>query len=287
MRWLLMLPVVLGPMAAFGQLQPDFEAALLYDDNVPRAQLASDIVHDVAVAARAGVGLSFPAGERGEFGLAADARALRYSRYEGASVFSLGATASYRRKLGLGLTAPRSGAEVSAAWEDSPEPVRVGHRFGAAAFVGKRFGERLEASLTFAYDNREQRESTSVVPGIPGDPFSLQSRTLTARASYAFGERATLIASAAGRNGDVVSSTRRNPQIFAQSAAIAPDPAFGPDYIAYRLTGTTSASFTAGISYELSRRASLEAMLATDATKARGGLDYDRQVFTVSWAYRP
>jgi hypothetical protein len=283
----LLLSLALGPGAALAQWQPDYEASVLYDNNVPRAQLSSDIVHDSAVAARASLGRSFAAGEAGDIGLSLDARALRYARYEGASVLSAGATASYDRKLGLGLTAPRFGAETSIAWEDSPEAVRDGARFGALAFLAKRFDERLHASVSVAYDRREQRDDMPVVAGKAGDPFSLQSRSVTARARYAFGERATFVASAGARSGDVVSSTRRNPQIFGQAAALAPDPAFGPDYVAYRLTGARTASFSAGFSYELSRRASLEALVTADDTRARGDLDYDRRVLSLTWAYRP
>lgn len=286
-RWVLLLSVLLGPAPALGQWQADFEAAALYDGNVPRAQLASDIVHDFAVTGRAGIGRSFPTDQLGDLGVSFDARALRYVRYEGASVLSLGATAGYRRKLGIGLTAPRTGVEATYAWENSPEAVRDGQRIAATAFLGKRFDERLEASIGFTYDRREQRDAAPVVPGIAGDPFSLQSRTAFARGSFAFGEHATFLASAAVRNGDVVSSTRRNAQIFTQSAAIALDPAFGPDYIAYRLTGARTTSFGVGVGYELSRRASLEALFTADDTSARGGLDYDRRTVSVSWAYRP
>ena len=70
------------------------------------------------------------------------------------------------------------------------------------------------------------------------------------------------------------------------SAAIAPDPAFGPDDVAYRLTGARTLSLGAGLAYELSKRASLEAFLSTDDTRARGGLDYDVQRISVSYAYR-
>jgi hypothetical protein len=282
-----MLPVAVAPAGALAQWQADFGASLVYDSNLPQAQLASDIVDDFGVAARAGIARSFSVGDHADLSTGIEAKVLRYATYEGASVISLGASAGYRRKLGLGLTAPRVGVDASLAWEDSPEPVRDGYRFLASAFFSKRFDERLEASVTLAYDRREQRDATSVVPGIPGDPFSLQSRSVTLRGSYAFGERATFIASAGARGGDVVSSTRRNPEIFVESAAIAPDPAFGPDYIAYRLTGARTLSLGAGVAYELSRRSSLEAFLTTHDTRARGGLDYDVQRFSVSYAYHP
>ena len=284
---LLMLAVALAPACAHGQWRPDLGASFLYDDNLSRAQVSADIVSDFAAAARAGIGRAFDAGERGDFTLAFDVSAVRYFRFEGASVASLGVSAGYRRKLGLGLTAPRVSAEAWLAEESSPEAVRDGSRGGASATLSKRFDERLEGSLGFAYEKRVQRHDAPVVPGIAGDPFSLQSRTLLAKGSYALGSRSALLASAAAREGDVVSSTRRNAQIFAESAAIALDPAFGPDYIAYRLSGARTISIGAGIAYDLSRRASLEAAVTAYDTRAHGGLDYSERVVSVSYLYRP
>ena len=286
-RWLLILPVAFGPAAALGQWQTELEGALVYDDNLPRAQNASDIVSDYGAVLRAGIGRTFDAGDHGDFHLSFDGRALRYVNYEGASVASLGGSAGYRRKLGLGLTAPRLAADVTAAVEDSPTAVRDGYRDGALISLGKRFDERLEASLAGAWEQRVQRNAEPVVPGIPGDPFTLQSRSLSARGSYLVANRTALTGSLAGRWGDVVSSTRRNPQIFAQSAAIAPDPAFGADYIAYRLTGASTASFGAGISYDFHRHASIEASVNLDSTRARGGLDYDVHTFALTVVWRP
>ena len=282
-----MLPVVLGPGMALAQWQANVEAALVYDNNLSRAQLPSDIVDDYGAALRAGVARTFDAGEHGDFNLAVDGRVVRYARYEGASVASLGAAAGYRHKLGLGLAAPRLSANLSAAYEDSPEAVRDGYRYGALLSLGKRFDERLEGSLSAAWDKRVQQHVQAVVPGIPGDPFSLESRSLSARGSYLVASRTTLTASVGGRWGDVVSSTRRNPQIFAESSAIAPDPAFGPDYIAYRLSGASTGFFSAGIAYDFHRNASIEASVNLDSTSARGGLDYDVTTFALTLVWRP
>ena len=101
-------------------------------------------MHDFGVAARGGLVRSFALDDRADLSAGIEAKALRDATYEGASVISLGAIAGYRRKLGLGLTAPRVGAEASFAWENSPTAVRDGRRFNASAFLGKRFDERLK-----------------------------------------------------------------------------------------------------------------------------------------------
>ena len=74
--------------------------------------------------------------------------------------------------------------------------------------------------------------------------------------------------------------------LLRESAAIAADPAFGPDYIAYKLTGARTDSYTLGLSWALGVNASVDAALTSERTSARGGLDYDANVYSVSLVYR-
>jgi hypothetical protein len=277
--------VALLPPAAAAQWTFDAQGAWVYDDNLSRAQRDSDIARDHALALRGALGRAFVVAD-GDLVLRAEARAARYDHYLGLDHAALGAGASWRRKLGLGLTAPWLAADAALFEEDFSEPVRDGRRSALSLELGKRFGPRFDASLGAAYDRREQRHDLPLVPGISGKPFSLQGRSLFLRGNLAFGESWLVFAAAAARDGDVVSSTRRNPQIFRESAAIAGDPAFGPDYIAYKLTGARTSAYTLGLSWALGARASLDAAVTTERTSARGGLDYDGNVYSLSLVYR-
>lgn len=283
MRMLLFLLAV--PLNAGAQWTFEAEAARRYDDNLSRAQRQSDIIRDRVWTAHGVLGHAFAVGTA-DLSLQAELRGARHDNYAGVDHRALGAGATWRRKLGLGLTAPWVALEASLLAEDYEARLRDGRRTGAAAILGKRFDERFEASLRAAYDRRAQREEFPTVPGLSGDPFSLQGRSLTLRASYAFSARGLAYASAATRRGDVVSSTRRNPDIFRESAALAPDPAFGPDFIAYRLTGARTTSWSAGLSWALGRRAAVDAAISRDITSARGGLDYDGNVYSLAVVYR-
>jgi hypothetical protein len=106
------------------------------------------------------------------------------------------------------------------------------------------------------------------------------------KGSFALAEPVLLFGAAGVRRGDVVSSTRRNLQIFRESSAIANDPAFGPDFVAYRLTGARTESYSLGVSWALGRRASIDASVGADRTHARGALDYDGNVYAVTLVYR-
>ena len=285
MRTAIALVLAALPAAAVAQWTFDAEAARVYDDNLSRAQRDSDIIRDHALALRGALGRRFVVAD-GDLVLRGEARAARYDDYPGLDHAALGVGAAWRRKLGLGLTAPWLAADAAFFAEDYDEPVRDGSRAALSLELGRRFGPRFDASLTAAYDWREQRDDFATVPGISGRPFSLQGRSLALRGSFAFDERLLAFASVAVRHGDVVSSTRRNRQIFDESAAIADDPAFGPDFIAYKLTGASTSSYTVGLSWALGTKASLDAAVTADRTRAHGGLDYDGNVYSVSLVYR-
>jgi hypothetical protein len=258
----------------------------LHDDNLSRAQLDADKVPDSALRGRAALGRGFELDAAGDARLAGAAGFTSYATSGGASFGWLGAEAGWRRKLGLGLTQPWLALDASAALENAREDVRDAWRGALSASAGKRFSGALEASAGFAYDRREQLDDFAVVPGFGGKPFSIQGRSVFARASYAVGERATLFGSAALRHGDVVSSTRRNFDIFVGSNAIALDPAFGPEFIAYRISGAATTTLSAGLAWELGPRSALEASVTKDDTRARGGLDYGALALGVTFVYR-
>ena len=85
---------------------------------------------------------------------------------------------------------------------------------------------------------------------------------------------------------EVIAGTRRHFAIFNSANAIADDPAFGPDFIAYRLSGARTRSLTGGLSWELARRSAIDVTLTKDDTHVGGGLDYSAVIFAVTLAYR-
>jgi hypothetical protein len=273
--------------SALAQWTPQFEAGFLHDTNLSRAQQPEDRVSDSALVARAAISRSFAAGEDADFNVGADARITAYDKSRGASFAALGVNVGWRKKLGLGLQAPWIALDASIAYENAREDIRDGTRGVVSFSTGRRFGQALQASAGSSYDKRVQREDyAEEAPGYGGKPFSLQGHSLFARADYAVGDRLSVIASAAQRYGDVVSSTRRNFAIFNAANAIADDPAFGDDFIAYRLSGARTRSLTGGLSWELARRATLDATLTKDDTRVGGGLDYGAVIFAVTFVYR-
>lgn len=286
MRMLVGLLAPALPFAVAAQVAFDGQLSYDYDDNRSNAQRAADIVGDRALTGRGALRRLFSLAE-GDGAVGLEAYGAGHDRFSGLDHLGVGLSATWRRKLGLGLAAPWLLLQGRWAQEEYSESVRDGTRTLLSAVLGQRFGERVEAALAAAYDRRRQDEDGALVPGISGRPFSLQGRELTLSASYQVSAPLLVYGSASLRHGDVVSSTRRNPEIFAESAAIAADPAFGPDFIAYRLTGARTRSLGLGLSWALSDRAALDLAVARDVTDARGGLDYDGNVYRLSFVYSP
>lgn len=278
------LLAALLPALAHAQWSPQLEGGITHQTNFSRAQLEQDRIADTAITLGGSAERALPFAA--DLNIGADARLAQYIHSEGASFASAGVSGAWRRKLGLGLNAPWLAARAGAALENARERVRDATRSNASLVAGRRFDERLELAAGFAYDRRVQRDDLAVVPGYGGKPFSLQGRTLFGRAGYALGEQWALLGSAAVRKGDVESSSRRNFTIFSASNAIANDPALGPDFIAYRLSGARTVTLSAGLSWQLGRYAALEGNASRDDTAAGEGLDYVNRIYSVTFVYR-
>jgi hypothetical protein len=263
-----------APSKALPEGTFDAETGVFHDSNLSNAVSASDIVADTALTLAASGGYLFVPGDRNAFALTGDLRAAGFSRFHGMNSVALGGTASWSRKFGLGAFAPWARLSASLADERYGENVRDGQRTSFALHAGERLSERLQLSGGGSFERYRADNATGVVPGISGDAFSLLGRSLFARADYAFDERWTGFAGVTGRNGDVTASTRIGPQIFTYSNAIAPDPAFGSDYFAYRLSGTTTWDFLAGASLALGDSASANLAVTRALTYASGGIEY-------------
>jgi hypothetical protein len=272
------------PFSAYAQWNPHFDAGAAYDSNFSRAQHSQDRIADTALTL--GAAVERPLRTAADLSIGADARLAEYVRSDGASYAAAGVNGAWRGKLGLGPAAPWFSARASAGVENTRETVRDALRYAFSAAGGRRFGELLEAAAGFAYDRRVQRADLPMVPGFGGKPFSLQGRTLFARGSYAAGEKIALLGSAAVRKGDVESSSRRNFTIFSASNAISNDPALGPDFIAYRLSGARTVTVSAGASWQVGRYAALELSALRADTAAGEGLDYVNRIYTLTFVYR-
>ncbi|HEY7904841.1 MAG TPA: hypothetical protein VIH36_15420 [Casimicrobiaceae bacterium] len=259
-------------------------AGIVYDDNLTRAQNQPDIRADTAATATASGGWYIAATGSDGVSLVIDATGEAYARFHGLDSVSVGAGATWRHKFGTGLEVPWASLSLNAAHGAWRDDIRNGNLFDASLEFGKRFGESFDASLGVAYDRRTADHDRPVVPGISGAVFDLSGNSAFVRAAYDITPVLQLGARFGVRRGDVVSTTRINLPIFLASDAIAADPAFGSEFFAYRLRGTTSTA-TVNLSWVLSDRSSLNLAYADSRTKAYDDLDYRNRATTLSLAW--
>jgi hypothetical protein len=247
----------------------DVRAGALYDDNLTRAQKAADERADGAATLAAAAGWFYAASGGDGITLTLEANSEAYARFRGLNLVSIGGSATYRHKFGLGHRGD----------------IRDGDRLEGRLEVGRRLTDSFDASFGVLADRRFARNDRPVVPGISGKVFDLRGQTVFARAAYDITDRLQVGGRAAVRRGDVESTTRQNLAIFLASDAIAADPTFGSDFFAYRLRGTT-ATANATLSWALSERSSLNVSYAVARTSAYDDLNYLSRIGTILLAFR-
>jgi len=262
----------------------DAGAAFVHDDNVSRAQRATDIRSDHALVAHASAGHYVQLTDRTGATLAASMRREQFAHYAGLSHFAVGPSASIRTKLGLGADAPWVRLGASALRLEYDNDVRTGWLFALAAAAGVRVHERVDLRAELRLERRLADRKEQLVTGVSGAAFDLDGAAVVLGADFTL-TRDTLVSAAyTYRKGDVVSSTRRNRDVFVASDAIARDPAFGPDIIAYRLDARSHV-FELGVSQALGSRLSANFGVARSLTYGRGGNDYYGTAVSASLIY--
>lgn len=232
-----------------------------YDDNVPRAISGRDVAGDFSVNAEVAPGTYFQLTDRLGFTLAAPLSGSLFADFDGLNNVSAGLSAALRAKLGLGPEALWIRAAAGASWYDFDHALRDSWRYRAALNAGRWIGTRWQLQIGYAFDRRRATEVEDIPFlvtnfGIPGDAFDGDAHTLSLAATYTITPRLAGVLGYARRMGDVTATTRRDFEVFEYSDAIAADPVFGPDRVAYRVDVDTDV-YTAGLSYALGQRGSL------------------------------
>ena len=264
----------------------DLEAGVSYDSNLPRALEEQDKASDTALTVRLSGGWRGGWGQRSTVSATAFARGAKFARFDGLDMAALGATLSASTKFGLGPFVPWARLSGSAAQESYSESGRNGLRTTAELRVGKRFTEAFELSGGARYDHFRASHTEGRVPGFSGDVWSGTGRSLFARADLAFNDRWLGYAEASLRHGDFVSSTRPDLEVLEYSRAVRRDPAFGPDYVAYRLDGKTRAA-AVGVNRALGAHSSIDFSLARAIARTDYDIEYatSQAFFTYVYSY--
>jgi hypothetical protein len=264
----------------------DLETGVVYEDNLSFASMGRDIKGAAAFTTSAAAGVATYLSDRNAVSLTGDGVGALYEQYSGLDHISLGVTAAFRSKLGLGAAAPWVRVAASGGRLQYRDDVRDGWYYRVAAGIGKRFGERWALRADYAFDGRTADHERVVTPRLPADVFDQQAHTLSARADFQATTALVLFGRYALRLGDVASTTQRNAEIFAASSAVVADPAFGSNTLAYKIDATTHI-LGAGLSLALGARWSLNVGYEHQIGLGDGGIDYHNNVVsgTVLFSY--
>jgi len=279
------------------ELFHEASGGLAWDDNVGRTARSADARSDLVAGMDARVGTRRVTSSQDRLSAAATFRAEQFHRRDDLSEFALGASLGWRRKLGLGLTAPWIGASVEGERITSGSPIRDGWRYGAVLRAGKRLDDvwNLQASLSLDRrdgdeDDQELPANRPTFPGVTpsrrGDVFDLEGASIGVGVEYTLSDRWLALLDYSYRSGDVVSSARPNAQVVAAAEAITRDRALGTGRSAYRLDADTQ-TLRLGLSYALGESSSLEFGWERQASDAEGGLRYDKSIFRMGVLWVP
>ena len=285
-RSALALLAALAVTSARAEWEAGATAGVSYDNNLTRAQDAVDKRAAASVTANANASYFHPFAASDSATFIANAGVEIFDRYSGLANASVGGTATYRHKFGVGPLVPWVSTSVHLAYEGYRESLRTSTFVDARAEAGTRASEELDVSAAVYYERRYDNHGESIVPGISGKVFDLAGQGLDARAGYAMNDALYFDFKAGVRRGDVESTSQRSLQIFLASSAITDDPVWGdPELYAYRLRGTTyTGALTA--SYALSNRSSLDLAYQYAFTRAAQGLEYATNTVSLTFVYR-
>jgi hypothetical protein len=261
------------------------DASVRHDSNVGNAESQSDIAPDSIIGGRLSIFQLFPLGESYSATVGGDLGGESFRRLTGLSNVSVDGIFALRKKWGIGAFAPWARAGISVGRLSYDDSYRDAWDYRATLASGRRLDERWNLWAEYAFERRAARTQEQEVPGLSGDAYSQDSHNLAVNMEYSLSERAFLALGLIGRHGDVVSTASPGPKVFYAAQALAEDPAFGPDFYAYRLTGTTY-GFRVGFNYAPTAHSLLGCGFERFDTHADGGNRYTKSVPEITWDYR-
>lgn len=273
------------PLCALAEPFYGADVRVAHDDNLTLASASADRLGDAYATAAGHIGQFFVLENDDSVSLRAGASASGYARYSLLDSVSIDASAQYRRKLGLGLTAPWIVLRVDASHDDVRDDIRDSDLLLISFETGLRVNERLDVSGGYVHDRRFAENAQPVVPGISGAIYDDEGDSVFARGGYTITPSVLVDCELRVRRGDVVATTPESLPIFLASNAIAPDPAFGPDRYGYRVRGTTRSASVA-MSYAIDARSAVNVGYTFAWTSAPAGLDYRSSIVSASFVWR-
>ena len=260
-----------------------------YNDNQPNGDLNFDVHQDQSIETSLSVGNFFQLTDFAGAGLSVDLTAAQHLRFTELSHVDIGISSFLQKKFGLGYEAPVLSVTSSISYNNFRNRQRDAWKYTFGAGLAKRFADRWQVLFNFLYENQNADHFIDVpfavaTVGARGNTFDLEAHSLSLTGVYDVNRKLSVFAGYTRREGDVVSSTNLNFDVFLVSTAIAFDPVFGDNIVAYTVDGDSNI-FSAGASWALTPESSLNLDYERRMTTAPGELSYDNNIINLAFLY--
>lgn len=169
---------------------------------------------------------------------------------------------------------------MSALHRDYSYDYRDGWQYDVGLSAGTCLGERWDVNASVQYDRYEaDRLQKAVLPGISTAAYDVAGWTFGVQAAFLLTEVDTLSFSCSRRHGRVTAVTRPDYEVLEYSSAVARDPVFGGNPIAYRIN-VDADTWSANWSHAIGRHASVN--LGYAYRRSRGDGDEDADAYTAN-----
>ena len=264
----------------------DATAGIDHSDNVSNAIEAADRKSDHAATLSVSGALHQQLGDNTGLGIGLVAESVNYFQYSGLDNLAVGARAKLRHKFGLGADAPWAVFALSALHRDYDYDFRDGWQFDTGLSAGKRIGERWSVSASVQYDRYEADNlQAAVLPGVSSAAYDVAGWTFGVQAAFLVTEADTLSISGSRRHGTVTAVTPPDYEVLEYSSAVARDPVFSGNPIAYRIMVDTD-TLSINWSHAIGRHSSINLGYAYRRAQGEEDLDaYTANMVNLSVSY--
>ena len=228
--------------AAHGQWFGDIAVESQYNDNLPRAERASNAHGDLSLGFTTRGGYHVQPGDFTGLTLSTSLTGVRYDTYEGLNNIEAGLGVNLSHKFGLGERVPQLSFDAGVARASYRTDIRDAWIYSTGLTLSKRLDERFSLSGFLRHETSDGDHSLRKTPPPapkPGNVWDFDVLTAGLQSEVDLGPATWLGASYRYQHGDVVSSSPTYARIVAAATAITNDPVFGPATIAYRLPAST------------------------------------------------
>lgn len=268
---------------SFANTFGDIDVGIISDDNLSRSDYSPDKKAGTAIEIFADYGKFFDLKKNWSATGSVYSQYTNHIDFTRLSTLGLGASASLRKKLGLGAYSSSINASLSLGVNTVTDTKRSNNAIELDLSWDKRLNDSWEMAAGLSLDRASAKNSV----------FDSSGTTIYASADYTFNEKLLLSFGVSQRSGDIISVTdaSANPSeatyaYLSQSSGSnwISDDVYGSGLTAYRIKADTFI-IKASLSYALNDNSSINAGIENQNSKLGYGISYKNNILRANYIY--